>query len=336
MRSSGPLRLSGHECFQNRLAITGLRACASGRRVPRRDLINTKPNMALCSGRRWRLAWLRDAGRPGTGGQPALVVRAAAARAALPRRRRAPPRAPRRLRGEAHGRPGPAGRPATSAAGARPGAPVRSRAPVAAVRAVMARRVTARGAPRVPPLPTHHAGRRGRPPPKDPAGPSPGRRRRRGLAGPRAARPPTDHAGPRTARLPATDRAGRRAGRPRATDRAGRPARRHRSVHAGPAGIRPQTGPGKATGLRQRAQDRAVPAPVPPPGGTRGPSAAMDRGAQAKVQPQGPGGAPASSEGRGRSRARARAGTGAGPPVPDAGPGTGLRRVLAVRPAATR
>ena len=275
MRSSGPLRLSGY-----------------------------------CGGRCWRLAWLRNTGRPRAERRAATVVRAAAARAALPRRRRAPPRAPRRLRGEAHGRPGPAGRRATAAAGRRPGAPVRSCTSVAAVRAVMARRAIARGAPRAFRLPTHHAGMRGRPRPQGPAGPRLSRPRPKVLAG--------------------------AAGRLQATDRARRPALRHQTVRAGSAGIRPRQGRGPATGLRRRAQGRTVPAPALPPGGAPGPSAAMDRGGQARVQPQEPqepGEAPAPSEGRGCGRPRAE--IGAGRPALDAAPGTGLRRVRPAREAAT-
>src|SRR5690348_14191471 len=191
MRSSGPLRLSGY-----------------------------------CGGRCWRLEWLRDAGRPRAEGQVATVVRVAAARAALPRRRRAPPRGPRRPRGETHGRPGPAGRRATAAAGRRPGAPVRNRAPgapvrnrapgapvrnrapVVAGRVVMVRRTTARGAPRVLRPPTHHAGS-GRPRPKVPAGPRAGRPRPEVPAGAWIGRPrPEVPAGPWIGRLRAMDRAG--------------------------------------------------------------------------------------------------------------------------------
>jgi hypothetical protein len=274
MRSSGPLRLSGY-----------------------------------CGGRCWRLAWLRDAGRPRAETRAATVVGAAAARAALPKTRRAPPREPRRPRGEARGRPGAAGRRATAAAGRRPGVPVRNRAPVAAVRVVMARRATVRAGMRVLRRPTHRAGMRGRPRLTVLAGAA-GRPRPKVLAG--------------------------AAGRPRPTDRAGRPALRCRTVHAGPLGIRPRRGRGTATGLRRRAQDRAVPAPTLAPGGIPGPFAAMDRGAQARVQPkepQEPGEAPAPSEDRGCGRPRAE--NGAGRPTLDDGPGTGLRHVRPARKAAT-
>ena len=272
MRSSGPLRLSGY-----------------------------------CGGRCWRLAWLRDAGRPRAEGRAAMAVRAAAAGAAPPRRRRALPPGPRRPRGGARGRPGPAGRRATAAAGRRPAARARNRALVAGVRAAMERRATARGVHRELRPPTHHAGPHGRP---RPTGPGDRLVRRRAME--RAGRPRP------------TGRAGQRAGRPRPTG------------PAEPAGIRLRTGRGRATGVQRRARSHAVLALAPPPDGAPGPSAAMDRGARARVQHREPGErreAPASSEGRGRGLPRA--GTGEGLPAVDADPGTGLRRVRLAREAVT-
>ena len=278
MRSSGPLRLSGY-----------------------------------CGGRCWRLAWLRDAERPRAEGQAAVVVRAAAARAAPLRRRRALPQGPRKPREGARGRPGPVGRRATAGDGRRPDAPASNRAPVAAVAAVqaaMAQRATARSALRVRP-PTHHAGLPGRPRPKEPTGP------RRVL--PRA----MEHARPR-GRLRPTGLAGARAGR-------SGPKRR-----AEPTGIPPRTGRGGATGPQPWVRGLAVPVLALPPDGAPGPSAATDHGARASVQPREPrepGEVPATSESRGCGPPKAVSGEGR--PAPDAGPGTGLRSGRLAREAAT-
>jgi hypothetical protein len=96
------------------------------------------------------LPWLRDAERPRIGGRVAVLVRAAAARAMAPRKRRALPLGKvqgtrggvrgRRVRG----RPGPAGPRAEAGVGPRPVPPGSNRAPVAPGQAATARPARAR------------------------------------------------------------------------------------------------------------------------------------------------------------------------------------------------